>query len=133
MEIVFKVRDKIKTIDITKERLKEIVKNVREELQEELKEIQKIEKELERYLRQTIVYYMVRKLKSFLEDLYHMRHIIPFPDKKYKTIYADPPWPEYGGGKIKRGADRHYKLMSIEEIKNLPVRDLADTNCHLYL
>jgi hypothetical protein len=22
---------------------------------------------------------------------------------KYKTIYADPPWPEYGGGKIKRG------------------------------
>ncbi len=26
---------------------------------------------------------------------------------KYKTIYADPPWPEVGGGKIKRGADRH--------------------------
>ena len=25
--------------------------------------------------------------------------------KKYKTIYADLPWPERGGGKIKRGAD----------------------------
>jgi hypothetical protein len=23
-----------------------------------------------------------------------------WPGKKYKTIYADPPWPERGGGKI---------------------------------
>lgn len=35
---------------------------------------------------------------------------------KYKTIYADPPWPEYGGGKIKRGADRHYPLMKVNNI-----------------
>ena len=34
----------------------------------------------------------------------------------YCTIVADPPWPEYGGGKIKRGADKHYPLMSIAEI-----------------
>ena len=34
-----------------------------------------------------------------------------FPQGKYKTIYIDPPWPEHGGGKIKRGADRHYALM----------------------
>lgn len=54
--------------------------------------------------------------------------------KKYKTIYADPPWPERGGGKIKRGADRHYPLMRIEDIAALPVMDLADPEgCHLYL
>ena len=54
--------------------------------------------------------------------------------KKYKTIYADPPWMERGGGKIKRGADRHYPLMRTEEIKALPVSELADTEgCHLYL
>ncbi|MFR5794112.1 MAG: hypothetical protein ACLUI3_00105 [Christensenellales bacterium] len=35
--------------------------------------------------------------------------------KKYKTIYADPPWMERGGGKIKRGADRHYPLMRTED------------------
>lgn len=52
---------------------------------------------------------------------------------KYKTIYADPPWPEHGGGKIKRGADRHYPLMSLKEIQALPIQDLADENCHLYL
>jgi N6-adenosine-specific RNA methylase IME4 len=53
--------------------------------------------------------------------------------KRYKTIYADPPWPERGGGKIKRGADRHYSLMSIKDIKALPVGLLAEENCHLYL
>jgi N6-adenosine-specific RNA methylase IME4 len=57
-----------------------------------------------------------------------------WPGKKYKTIYADPPWPERGGGKIKRGADRHYPLMRIEDIAALPVMDLADPEgCHLYL
>jgi N6-adenosine-specific RNA methylase IME4 len=54
--------------------------------------------------------------------------------KKYKTIYIDPPWPEKGGGKIKRGADRHYDLMSLAEIEALPVANLADpAGCHLYL
>lgn len=55
-------------------------------------------------------------------------------DRKYKTIYIDPPWQERGGGKIKRGADRHYKLMSIDEIAALPIKELADPDgCHLYL
>ena len=54
--------------------------------------------------------------------------------QKYKTIYADPPWMERGGGRIKRGADAHYQLMRTEEIARLPVWDLADEEgCHLYL
>ena len=56
-----------------------------------------------------------------------------FPDKKYKTIYADPPWPEYGGGNIKRGADKHYPLMSVKDIILLPVQDITEDNAHLYL
>ena len=53
---------------------------------------------------------------------------------KYKTIVCDPPWPEQGGGKIKRGADRHYKLMTVAQIAVLPIRDLADpTGCTLWL
>ena len=60
-------------------------------------------------------------------DIYHT-------DKKYKTIYLDPPWMERGGGKIKRGADRHYPLMKTENIKQLPVGKLAsEEGCHLYL
>lgn len=57
-----------------------------------------------------------------------------FPKKKYKTIYADPPWAERGGGKIKRGADAHYKLMKTADIMALPVKELIDpAGCHLYL
>jgi N6-adenosine-specific RNA methylase IME4 len=59
--------------------------------------------------------------------------MIPFPDKKYNVIYADPPWNEVGGGKIKRGADRHYSLMKTSDIKSLPVADLADNTCWLFL
>lgn len=58
-----------------------------------------------------------------------------FPSGKYyRTIYVDPPWPERGGGRIKRGADRHYPLMPVSAIKALPVAALADPEgCHLYL
>lgn len=53
---------------------------------------------------------------------------------KYKTIYIDPPWPESGGGRIKRGADGHYNLMTVGQIKALPVQTLtSDEGCHLYL
>lgn len=59
--------------------------------------------------------------------------------KKYRTIYADPPWLERGGGRTyKRGADRHYPLMRTVDICNLQidglhVSHLADNNAHLYL
>lgn len=59
--------------------------------------------------------------------------MIEFPNKKYNIIYADPPWYEQGGGKIKRGADRHYNLMKTNDIKKLPVANLADEKCWLFL
>lgn len=54
-------------------------------------------------------------------------------NKRYLTIYADPPWMETGGGKIKRGADRHYPLMKTKDIMRLPIGEIAHDNCHLYL
>jgi len=51
----------------------------------------------------------------------------------FSTVLADPPWPERGAGKIKRGADRHYSLMSVKDIEsflqNIPFAD----NCHFYM
>lgn len=57
---------------------------------------------------------------------------------RFKTILADPPWMERGGGKIKRGADKHYPLMRTEHIMDLRVNglkiwDLAAEHAHLYL
>lgn len=34
----------------------------------------------------------------------------------YQVIMADPPWCERGGGRIKRGADRHYDLIPTKEL-----------------
>lgn len=33
------------------------------------------------------------------------------PTHLYRAIVIDPPWPERGGGKVKRGADRHYRVL----------------------
>ena len=51
---------------------------------------------------------------------------------RYATLYADPPWPERGGGKIKRGADRHYALMPVKDILALPFGAWAAHDAHLY-
>jgi N6-adenosine-specific RNA methylase IME4 len=54
----------------------------------------------------------------------------------YHTIYADPPWNETGGGKIRRGADRHYPLMKTPDIIRVMQEQLAGKiadNAHLYL
>src|SRR3990167_220009 len=56
--------------------------------------------------------------------------------KRYSTIVADPTWPEYGGGKIRRGANKHYSLISLDEIKSLEDQVKAwrsPSGCHLYL
>lgn len=50
---------------------------------------------------------------------------------KYKCIVADPPWSRNQKGA--RGACRHYALMSLEKIKNMPVGDLAEENAVCWL
>ncbi len=35
---------------------------------------------------------------------------------QFQTVVADPPWMEKGGGKIRRGADKHYSLLSVPEV-----------------
>ncbi len=56
--------------------------------------------------------------------------------KKYQIIYADPPWqvkagPGWSSSGISR--DLKYPTMAIEEIKNLPIKDISAKNAHLYL
>jgi N6-adenosine-specific RNA methylase IME4 len=65
-----------------------------------------------------------------------LKELIPFPDKKYRCIAADPPWKYKNvktGGTMKSGAAAKYPLMTLEEIADLPVKDIADKNCILFL
>ena len=71
--------------------------------------------------------------------------MISFPDKKYKTILADPPW-RYNRGwdtgskhsvfDIKynlKSVSMPYDEMTIDEIRLLPIYKIIDKNCDLYL
>lgn len=55
----------------------------------------------------------------------------------YRTILIDPPWSESGGGRVKRGADRHYDLMKTDDIIQFLLDELDgkidQSGCHLYL
>ena len=52
--------------------------------------------------------------------------------KRYPTIYADPPW-RYANRASRAAAENHYRTLSVEEICQEPVRDLATNNAHLHL
>lgn len=59
---------------------------------------------------------------------------IPFPNKKYQIIYADPPW-SYRDKALagNRGAGCKYQTQDKDWIDNLPVSEIADTDCLLFL
>ena len=52
--------------------------------------------------------------------------------KKYNIIYADPPW-KYDQKSLQGAAEHHYSTMSLKELKELPVSELADKDCALFL
>ena len=56
----------------------------------------------------------------------------PFPDKKYGLIYADPPW-EHNVEKKDSMRKRHYPRMSCEDICNLGVLSVSESDAVLYL
>lgn len=56
---------------------------------------------------------------------------------KYNIIYADPPW-DYNDKRDKHprlcgGAATHYSTMKTRKIAALPVEEIADANCMLFL
>lgn len=53
-------------------------------------------------------------------------------EKKYTVIYADPPW-RYQQKSLSGAAENHYPTMSIQELCELPVDELADKDSMLFL
>ena len=57
-------------------------------------------------------------------------------EQRFKTILADPPWQfQNRTGKMAPEHKRlnRYPTMKLDEIKTLPVQEIADDPCHLYL
>lgn len=53
--------------------------------------------------------------------------------KKYQIIYADPPWAYNESGSGNRVVHSKYPTMQIEGIEKLPIAQLCDINCILFL
>ena len=58
----------------------------------------------------------------------------------YRAILVDPPWHFRARTALQtrnwtssRDAEKHYPVLGIDDIKALPVRDLAAADCHLFL
>lgn len=52
-------------------------------------------------------------------------------DKRYSIIYADPAWEYWSGGN--KNQNLHYQTMTMDDICALPVKDIADKDCVLFL
>lgn len=57
------------------------------------------------------------------------------PNNKYQIIYADPPWSfkTYSEKGKDRSPEKYYNTESIEEIKKIPIQDITDENCVLFM
>ena len=70
--------------------------------------------------------------------------------KKYQIVYADPPWNQKAGRPLSGGykkidgkqvfnplsnksSNLPYETMSVDEIKDLPIKNIVDKDCHLYI
>lgn len=61
--------------------------------------------------------------------------MVPFPQKKYSVIYADPPWlfKTYSAKGEGKSPQKHYACMKTADIAALPIRDIAADDCALFM
>jgi N6-adenosine-specific RNA methylase IME4 len=62
--------------------------------------------------------------------------IFPTVAGGFRAILCDPPWHHKTWspkGQTRRSPSHHYETMSIEDIRALPVADVAAPDCHLFL
>ncbi len=78
----------------------------------------------------------INKAYNYLkrEEIKEQAKIIDQPKGKYRIIYADPPW-QYADKRDGNftGAEDHYSTMSIQELCNLPIRNITQENAVLFL
>ena len=74
-------------------------------------------------------------IKAYREERHKRKPKPELPEGKYQVIYADPPWSyndkqDFEGG---IGAIKHYPLMSIDELCDMKVDDLAADDSVLFM
>jgi N6-adenosine-specific RNA methylase IME4 len=140
-------RETIKRDELFTDAVDTIVKNTSPEVKQKLlnKEINITKNDIEKVSKhepekqKAIIDKMVNKeAKSYIDAKRLIKkdevHEVPETKGKYKIIYADPPW--CYGNKLVEGygtAENHYPTMTIQELCELPIKELAEDNAVLFL
>lgn len=74
---------------------------------------------------------IVRKAETEINQVGSESINIFTTNNKYQIIYADPAWDYWSGGA--KNQSLHYRTMSLEQIKSLPIKRISDDNCILFL
>ena len=53
--------------------------------------------------------------------------------KRYNLLYVDPPWKYEHTRSINRAIENHYNTMTLDDICNLPICNIADDPCILFM
>jgi N6-adenosine-specific RNA methylase IME4/predicted DNA-binding protein len=75
-----------------------------------------------------------KKAKRNKERQETIKNLKPI-EGKYKIIYADPPWSYNDKQDTNKlgGAKKHYNLMNLDDICNMPIKDKTEDNAVLFL
>lgn len=78
-----------------------------------------------------------QKIEARIQRSAEVGEAAPLPQKKYRIVYADPPWnynDKCDAGAVQSGGcEKYYPSMSIGELCALPVRDMVEQNAVLFL
>ena len=78
-----------------------------------------------------------KQKKEEIHVMHAEKRARPLPEGKYSVIYADPPWQynteQHGKKEQDTVLETHYPTMTIDEICNLNVKDIADNDAVLFL
>lgn len=66
------------------------------------------------------------------DDPVSVSSLADLPRNHFGCIYADPPW-QYGNQATRASTDNHYSTMTIEDLCDMPVAELASDDAHLHL
>lgn len=70
--------------------------------------------------------------RGYLGEVVDDLHSLVAAGRRFSTIYADPPWP-YRNESSRGAAINHYPVISLDDLRSLPVTELLETNAHLHL
>jgi site-specific DNA-methyltransferase (adenine-specific) len=127
MGITKKVKENCEKLAENKEIVEDVIENS-EDIPTQTECLKKIAEHKKEEKRRDIVNKMTESnIQSESIDIYNT-------ENKYKVIYADPPWsygnkmPEY----VTEPQD-HYKLMKLEDICNMPIKNITEDDAVLFL